>query len=73
MYVLKMRKWFEVIQSSFYMSNLKSWSLKKYEDEGPNIDNPNQFIASQNLLYNFFKWIFYLIFSPRSIVFEAHL
>jgi len=35
------------------MSNLKSWSPKKYEVKGPNMHNPNQFMASQNLLYNF--------------------
>jgi len=34
--------------------------------------NSNQFIASQNLLYNFLKWISNVIFSPRSSVYEAH-
>jgi len=35
--VLKLQKGFEVFQSSFHMSNLKNWSPKKYEDEGPNM------------------------------------
>jgi len=44
-----------VFQSSFHMSNLKSWLPKKYEDKGPNMRNPNQFMASLNLFYDFFK------------------
>jgi len=64
--------WVEVFQSSFHISNLKSWSPKKYEVRGPNMYNHNQFIAFQILLYNFFKWISNVIFSPRSNVFEAH-
>jgi len=35
------------------MSKLKSWSPKKYEVKGPNMHNPNQFMAFQNLLHNF--------------------
>jgi len=35
--------------------------------------NPNQFMASQNLLYNFFKCILNVTFSPRFSVFEVHL
>jgi len=54
------------------MSNLKIWSPKKYEDKGPNMHHPNQFMASQNLLNNFFKLISNVNFSPRSSVFEAH-
>jgi len=54
------------------MSNLKSWSPKKYEVKGPNIHNLNQFMTSQNLLFNLFKQISNVIFSPRSSVFEAH-
>jgi len=72
MRVLKKQKWVEVFQSSFHMSNLKSQSPKKYDIKGPNAHNPNQFMASQNLPYNFFKWISNVIFSPRSSVFEAH-
>jgi len=68
--MLKLQKWFEVFQSSFHMSSLKSWSPKKYEDKGPNMYNPNQFMTSQNLLNNFFKWISNVIFSH---VFKAHL
>jgi len=34
--------------------------------------NPNQFMASQYLLYNSFKWIPNVILPLRSIVFEAH-
>jgi len=37
-------------ESFFYMSNLKNGSPKKYEVKGNNMPNPNQFIASQNLL-----------------------
>jgi len=59
-------------QSSFHMLNLKIWSPKKYEDKEPNIHNPNQFVVFQNVLYNFFKWISNVIFSPRSSVFETH-
>jgi len=47
-------KWFEVFQSSIHMSNLKCWLPKKYEGKGPNMHNPNQFMASQNPLYNNF-------------------
>jgi len=54
------------------MSNLKSWSPKTYEDKGPNMHNPNQFMASKNLTYVFFKLIFDVIFSPRCSVFEAN-
>jgi len=51
---VKNTKRFQVCQSSFHMSNLKIWSPKEYEDKGPNMHNSNQFMASQNLLYNFF-------------------
>jgi len=54
------------------MPNLKIWSPKKYEVKGPNMHNPNQFMSSQNLLYNFFKQISNMTFSPRSSVFEGH-
>jgi len=54
--MLKLWKWCEVFLSSFHKSNLKSWWTKKYELKGPNMHNPNQFMASQNLLYNFFRW-----------------
>jgi len=37
------------------------------------MSNYNQFIASQNLLYNFFKWISIVDFSLRSYALEAHL
>jgi len=70
--VLKLQKWFEIFQSSFHMSNLKNRSPKKYEIKETNISNPNQFMDSQNLLYNLIKWISNLIFSPRSSIFEAH-
>jgi len=53
------------------MSNLKSWSPKQYEVKWPNMHNPNQFMASQNLVYNFFEWFSNVIFSSRSSVFEA--
>jgi len=79
MKVLKQHKWYEVFpcffwhkwtvwsfQSSFHKSNLKSWWPKKYKFKGPNIYNPNQFMAFQNLLCIFFKWISNVIFSPRS-------
>ncbi len=56
----------------FHMSNLKSWSPPKYKFNGHNMHNPNQFTTFENLLYNFFKWIFKVMFSPRSSVFEAH-
>jgi len=72
MRVLKLPKWLEVFQSSFHMTNLKSWSPKKYEDKEPNMHNPNQFMASQNLLYNSFKWISNVIFFLQSSVFETH-
>jgi len=54
-------------------SQVKSKKLvtKKYKIKEPNMHNPNQFMASQNLLYNFFKWILNVIFSLRSNVFEA--
>jgi len=43
------------IEIFFAMSNPKSWSPKKYEIEKPNKPiNPNQFVISQNRLYNFF-------------------
>jgi len=35
--------------------------------------NPNEFTASQNLLYNFFRWISNIIFTPRSNVFEVYI
>jgi len=50
----------------------KSWSPKKYEVKGLNKYNSNQFMASQNLLYNFFKWISNEIFFQRFSVFETH-
>jgi len=62
----------KIFELSFCMSNLKNWSPKKYEVEGPNKHNPNQFIASQNLLNISFKWFYSVIFSPRSSVFEDH-
>jgi len=65
-------KTLKIFELSFCMSNMKSWSPVKYKVEGPNKHNLNQFMASQNLLYNFFKWILSVIFSPRSSVFEAH-
>jgi len=70
--VLKLQKFYKVFESSFHKSNLKSWWPKKYEVKGPNMYNPNQFMASQNLLYRFLKWILNVIFSPRSNVFEVH-
>jgi len=45
----------KIFELSFCMSNLKKWLPKKYKVEGPNKYNPNQFMASQNLLYNFLK------------------
>jgi len=48
-------KTLKISELSFRMSNLKELINKKYEVEGPNKHNPNQFMASQNLLYNFFK------------------
>ena len=65
-------KTMKIFQFSFHMSILKSWSLKKYEVIGPSMHNLNQFTVFQNLFYNFFKWIFNVIFSPRSSIFEAH-
>jgi len=46
----KLCKCFEVFQFSFYKSNRKNWSPRKYEVKGHNMHNLNQFIASQNLL-----------------------
>jgi len=63
------KKKVEVLEPSFHMSNLESWSPKKYEVKGLNMYNSNQFIASQNLLYNFFKGISNVIFSPRYILY----
>jgi len=40
-------------EPSFCMSNLNNWLPKKYKVEGPKKYNPNQFMASQNLFYNF--------------------
>jgi len=57
---------------SFCTSNLKNWSTKQYEVEGPSKHNPNQFMASQNVLYNYFKSFFSVIFRLRSNVFEAN-
>jgi len=34
--------------------------------------NSNQLMASQNILYNFFKRISIVIFPPKSRVFKAH-
>ncbi len=42
-------------QLTFCISILKSWSPKKYEAKEPNTHKPNQFMAFQNLLYNFLK------------------
>jgi len=52
-------KTMKIFDLSFCMSNLKNWlpkiyEAKKYEVEEPNKYYPNQFMASQNLLYNFF-------------------
>jgi len=44
----------KIFELSFFMSNLKNWSPQKYEVKWPNKHNSNQFMASQNLLYNFF-------------------
>jgi len=55
-------KWFEVFQSSFYMSNLKMriWGKNMRIKELTSITN--QFMVSQNLLYNFLNefliWFF---------------
>jgi len=38
-------KTIKIDELSFCMSNLKKWLPKKYEVEGPNKYNPNQFIA----------------------------
>jgi len=54
------------------MSNQKTWSPQKYEVKGPNMQDPKQFMASQNLLHNFLKCISNAFFSPRFYVFEAH-
>jgi len=61
-------KTMKIFKLSFCMSNQKSRLPKKYEVEGPNKHSPNQFMAYQNLLYNFIKWIYIVIFSPRSSV-----
>jgi len=71
--VLKLQEWFEVWQSSLHMSNLKSQSPKENKVEVHNMQNLNQYLASQNVLYNFFKWISDVIFPLRSIVLEAPL
>jgi len=55
----------KIFELSFCMSNLKNWLPKKYEVEGPNKYNPNQFMASQNLLYYFFKQISSVISFPK--------
>jgi len=47
-------KTMKIFKSSFYMSTLKSWSLKKYEVIGPSIYNPNQLMFFQILFYNSF-------------------
>jgi len=62
---VKTRKKF---QFSFCMSTLNFLS----QVIGSSMHNPNQFTFFQNLFYNFFKWIYNVIFSPRSNVFEAH-
>jgi len=43
----------KIFELSFCIANLKNRLLKKYEVEGPNKNNSNQFMAFQNLLYNF--------------------
>jgi len=43
-------KTMKIFELSFCMSNLKNWLLEKYEVEGPNKNNPNQFMVSQNLV-----------------------
>jgi len=59
---VKTAKWFEVFQFFFHMSNLKRLSPKKNKVKGHNVHNPNQFMASQNLLYIFLNefqmWFF---------------
>jgi len=73
MKVLKLWKRFEIFQSSFHVSNLKNWSPKKIRLLGIIlVYNPNQFMAFQNLFYNFIVWIFNVIFSPKFSVFEVH-
>jgi len=61
---------------SFCMSNLKSWSPKKYKVEGPNKHNSNQFTVfprvSQNYSTIFLNEFIVWFFSPRSSVFEAY-
>ena len=44
-------KTMKIFKSSFCMSTLKSWSLKKYEVIGPSM--PNQFMAQS--IYGFSK------------------
>jgi len=67
---VKTIKRFQVFQSSFHMSNLKNWSPKKWEDKGPNMHNPKQFMAFQNLLYNFQNEFLMWFFSLRFSIFE---
>jgi len=50
-------KTIKIFEFSFCISNLKNWSPQKYEIEWPNKHNPNEFMASQNLLYNFSKLV----------------
>jgi len=65
-------KTIKIFELSLCMSNLKSWPPKKFEVEGSNKHNLNQFMAAQNLLYKSFNWIYSMINYPRSSVFEAH-
>jgi len=48
----------KIFELSFCKSNLKKLLPKKYEVEGLNKYNPNQFVTSQNLPYNFKKMNF---------------
>jgi len=53
--------------------NIKLRSWEKFEAKGHNMHNHEQFMISQNQLYNSSKWISNVIFPPSSNVFEAHL
>jgi len=49
----------------------KSWSLEKYEDKGPNMHNPNQFMTFQNLPCNFSNEFLMWFFLQDLVVFEV--
>jgi len=71
-WLLKLQKRFQVFQSSFSYVKFIRLVTQKNEDKGPNMHNPNQFMAFQNysiiFLDEFLMW-FYL---QDLVYFEAH-